>query len=177
MLLAAVLLIGYSATSPSVFNLRVSKASATNLKTVKVEVLDPTTCTATTSPVLAGTDVTSFLKEPSGNSKVGSSDYTSIHNEYVYYFETDKAKALFDSAPEVYIPQYGGFSAWEVAKSSSKIDTSLSLVDGDRNTADHKLYLFADADTKASFSLNLKQNVAKADANWVAYASKMNTGC
>jgi YHS domain-containing protein len=38
----------------------------------------------------------------------GSEEYSVSYNSYEFYFINDENKALFESDPEKYIPQYGG---------------------------------------------------------------------
>ncbi|MGJ8666484.1 MAG: YHS domain-containing (seleno)protein [Patiriisocius sp.] len=116
-----------------------------------------------------GYDVTEYFE---GNATEGNDLYISTYNGASYKFMNASNKAMFDKNPAKYEPQYGGFCAYAVGDSNSKVDInpeSFLIEDG-------KLYLFYDtvfADTKQKWldenPMMLKQN---ADENWKSLKNK-----
>lgn len=83
----------------------------------------------------------------------------------VYYFSSEKNKALFKNSPSKYEPQYGGWCAYAMGDSGDKVEVdpeTFKIIDG-------KLYLFYNKYfTNTLKSWNKNQSVLKkqADANW-----------
>ncbi|HEX4855391.1 MAG TPA: YHS domain-containing (seleno)protein [Limnobacter sp.] len=109
--------------------------------------------------MLAGADVVNYF---TANSYLqGSPQYSSTYQDVTFHFANPQNKALFDAAPEKYLPQYGGYCAngimfgipWGGNASDFK------LVDG-------KLYIFGGATSQAAFELDLQKNIALADQYW-----------
>lgn len=72
-------------------------------------------------PVMGGLDMVQFystFKNEDGTydetqvGQRGSVEYSSVHQEYTYYFLNAENKATFVENPSRYIPQYGGFCSW-----------------------------------------------------------------
>jgi YHS domain-containing protein len=84
-----------------------------------------------------------------------------------YYFANKEHKALFDAAPEKYIPQFGGFCAYGVSKGHAvKIEPDAwTIVDG-------RLLLQYDQDVRTKFSADVQGNLKKADENWPGIVDK-----
>ncbi|MEB3216478.1 MAG: YHS domain-containing (seleno)protein [Nostocales cyanobacterium 94392] len=104
--------------------------------------------------------VSYFTDHPvAGNPKI-----TSTYEDATYYFISEENKAKFESDPEQYIPQYGGFCA--VAVSEGK------LVNIDPETykvTDGKLYLFYNVEfgnTKPQWEASEETLRNNADAHW-----------
>ncbi len=81
-------------------------------------------CSNSTFPVMGGVDFVQYFTafkiadgtyNESEVGVVGSSEFTSYHDGYFYYFTSQANKNLFDASPSSYIPQWGGFCAWGVA--------------------------------------------------------------
>lgn len=68
----------------------------------------------------------------------GSKEFSTDHNEATYYFASAKNLNAFKKAPNDYLPQYGGYCSFAVAKMNQKVpvDPQTFRVD------DGKLYLF-----------------------------------
>ncbi len=94
----------------------------------------------------------------------GNPNLSVTYGDATYYFATAENKAQFETDPEHYIPQYGGFCA--VAVSEGK------LVPVDPETykiTDDKLYLFYNGDhgnTKPQWEADEVTMKANADAQW-----------
>lgn len=97
-----------------------------------------------------------------GNSSTqGSSFYTATHDGVAYYFASEKSKTKFQSNPEAYLPQFGGFCAYAVALGKK--------FDGDPRYADVRdgnLYLFVNADVFAAYNEDPDGTLTKAIDTW-----------
>ena len=91
----------------------------------------------------------------------------SIYKGARYYFATKEHKALFDSAPGKYVPQFGGFCAYGVSQGHAvKIEPDAwAIVDG-------RLLLQYDTDVREKFNKDPNGNLKKADANWPGIVEK-----
>lgn len=113
-----------------------------------------------------GYDVVSYFKQ---NKAVKGKKTLALNYEgVVYYFSTEANKETFKKNPASYEPQYGGWCAFAMGDSNSKVEIdpeTFKIVDG-------KLYLFYNAffnNTLKSWNkdeVNLKR---KADTNWKNY--------
>ncbi len=100
----------------------------------------------------------------------GDASVTSTVNGITYQFSSAGNKDLFDSDPEKYIPAYGGWCAYAVAESSTKMEPDPTMW----QIQDGKLLLFYD-DWMTSLTGSLKEEwntdhegyKRRADDNWV----------
>ena len=105
-------------------------------------------------------------------SKKGSSKLVSKHKGVVYHFISQSNKQLFDTNPDAYIPQYGGWCAYAMGNDGTKVDIdphTYKLVDG-------KLYLFYNkffTNTLDYWNDDEQNLMKKADENW-AIVSKLD---
>lgn len=109
--------------------------------------------------MLFGHDVVSYFTE--GTHKPGSPAIKSVYKDVTFRFSKPEHKALFDAAPEKYIPQYGGYCA----------DGLVYGIPwgGDADTwmiREGKLYIFGGKSSKDAFMLNVPRNLALADQYW-----------
>ncbi|MCP4237996.1 MAG: YHS domain-containing protein [Aestuariibacter sp.] len=91
----------------------------------------------------------------------GSKAHKLKWNGVEWHFYSADNKALFESDPEKYAPQYGGYCAWAASQNQvAGVDPEqFSLIDG-------KLYLNYDEEVKNRWMLNTTKNIADADKNW-----------
>lgn len=92
---------------------------------------------------------------------MGDGGITSSFRGATYRFASTEHKDLFDTAPEKYVPAYGGFCAMGVAMGQLyrvEINT-WQIVDG-------RLILNKNRDVREMFDGNREANLARADANW-----------
>lgn len=78
-----------------------------------------------------------------------------------WLFSSQEHKALFESNPEKYAPQYGGFCAFSMSR-AARVGASgevWSIVDG-------KLYLQYSPAALARWENNREDNIRRANANW-----------
>ncbi len=91
----------------------------------------------------------------------GSARHTVVHDGAAYYFASKKAAKRFESDPDHYLPQYGGFCAFAVALGKK--------FDGDPRYADivgGKLYLFVNEDIYQKYLEDSENILKKAEQRW-----------
>lgn len=93
----------------------------------------------------------------------GQARLTHVHDGVAYYFASEETKKQFAADPEKYMPRYGGYCAFGVAK-GKKLDGSPRYAD----IVDGKLYLFLNADVFRAYEKDKAGVLAKAAANWPA---------
>lgn len=74
----------------------------------------------------------------SGKAKMGTKTHATEHEGVTYLFTSEANKNAFTKNPEKYLPEYGGYCAYAVAKKGEKVSINPKsfLVEDD------KLYLF-----------------------------------
>ena len=112
---------------------------------------------------IEGYDVVSYFE---GEPVKGSSDYTSELDDVTFYFASEDHRMEFDKAPLKYLPQYGGYCAYAMAKNGElvSINPEAYLIQ------DEKLYLFYKAwgvNTLKKWQKEDEASLRKAaDAQW-----------
>ena len=91
----------------------------------------------------------------------GNESYSLEWGQATWYFSSADNKTLFESDPEKYAPQYGGYCAYAVSQGyTAKIDpTAWKIVDG-------KLYLNYNQKIKVDWEANQTNYIKAADENW-----------
>ena len=91
----------------------------------------------------------------------GDAQFTSVHDGATFQFATAENKALFDSDPSAYAPQYGGYCAYAVSRgyTATTVPEAWSIYEG-------KLYLNFSKSVRALWATNKSGNVEAGDANW-----------
>ncbi len=114
---------------------------------------------------LAGFDPVSFF---TGHTpKNGSPMIRSQHAGATYLFADEASKAEFESNPDRYTPQYGGFCAYGVSLGILlPVDISTAQVRND------KLYLNVNSQILKKFNAEFDDSIVKANANWPALFSE-----
>lgn len=96
----------------------------------------------------------------------GSSDYNATYDGVKYKFISQANLNTFLENPEAYVPQYGGYCAYAVAKDSKKVSINPETFE----IRDGKLYLFYNSWGNNTLEKWNKKNVKglqkKADLNW-----------
>jgi YHS domain-containing protein len=108
---------------------------------------------------LRGTDTVALaegLEVTSGHSR-----FTAVHDGVAYYFADEEAKTRFSADPERFMPRYGGYCAFGVAK-GKKLDGDPRYAD----VVDGKLYLFLNAAVFEAYSQDKAGVLAKAEEIW-----------
>lgn len=91
----------------------------------------------------------------------GQARYTHVHDGVAFYFSSEATMKQFAAAPETYMPQYGGYCAFGVAK-GKKLDGSPRFAD----IVDGRLYVFLNADVFRAYEKDKAGVLADAAANW-----------
>ena len=109
-----------------------------------------------------GYDVVAYFQ---GEPQKGVMDFSSLHEGVEYRFATAKNKDLFTENPARYIPQYGGWCAYAMGYTGTKVSVNPETF----KIIDNKLYLFYNAyfnNTLKKWNKNEKQLKPLADQNW-----------
>ena len=106
-----------------------------------------------------GYDVVAYVTQ--SRPALGSPRWRSEFEGVAYYFASAEHQALFDREPARYQPAYHGYDATRIVYAIPELaDPEVwRLIDG-------RVFLFADAESKAAFELDLQGNVALADRYW-----------
>jgi YHS domain-containing protein len=97
----------------------------------------------------------------------GDAAFTVVHDGIAYYFATQQSADLFVTDPVKYLPQYGAFCAYAVAKGKK--------FDGDPHYADivdGKLFLFVNAEIFRLYKQDSERILADAEKMWPTIRSK-----
>lgn len=91
----------------------------------------------------------------------GKKEYTCKWMESMWYFASDENRQIFESNPDKYAPQYGGYCAYGVAMGELyKVEPdSWGIVDG-------KLYLNFDSDIQKDWQADQNNFITQGDLNW-----------
>lgn len=109
--------------------------------------------------MLFGHDVVSYFTEKTH--RPGSPAIRSVHKGVTFRFSKPEHKALFDAAPEKYIPQYGGYCTNGIVYGIPWGG------DADRwEMIDGKLYIFGGRGSRDAFMLDAPRNMALAEKYW-----------
>lgn len=118
--------------------------------------------------MLFGHDVVSYFTE--GRHRPGVAAHKSVHKGVTFRFASAGHKALFDAAPEKYIPQFGGYCANGIVYGipwGGDAD-AWRLIDG-------KLYIFGGAASRDAFALDVAGNRRLADQYWAQEVAGSNS--
>jgi YHS domain-containing protein len=118
--------------------------------------------------MLNGADVVAYFTQ--GRFVQGSPQFISRFEEVSFFFASAEHKALFDAAPQKYLPQFGGFCANGIVYAipwGGDADT-WSIVDG-------RLFIFGGQGSKDAFMLDVPGNMKRADAYWASEVAGNNS--
>jgi len=113
--------------------------------------------------IAKGYDVTEYFnhKPVKGNKK-----HSYKYQGATYFFSNEKNKEKFIKNPKNFIPQYGGYCAYAIAKNGKKVDINPKTF----KITNNKLYLFYNSFTTNTLKNwnkeNPKQLIIQADKNW-----------
>jgi YHS domain-containing protein len=108
---------------------------------------------------LFGHDVVSYFTDH--HHQLGSPAFKSVYKDVTFRFASAEHKAMFDAAPEKYIPQFGGFCANGIVYAipwGGDADT-WEIFDG-------KLYIFGGKGSHDAFMLDVPRNLKLAHHYW-----------
>lgn len=115
---------------------------------------------------IRGYDPVAYFTE--GRPVKGSSAITVKHEDGIYHFASEENRALFESDPEHYAPQYGGYCAYGLSRGF--------VVSTDPNAwtiHNNKLFLNYSLGVRNTWSKKKDEYIKKADRNW---ADKLKNG-
>ena len=125
--------------------------------------------------MLHGNDAVAYFT--TGRAQRGSSEIKTDHRGVTYRFASEENRRQFITNPERYSPQFGAFSAQDMANAiPSAADTDTFKI------IDRKLYLFASPRERLYFEMDQERNLKRAwhywetevmdSANWLLQAWK-----
>ena len=113
--------------------------------------------------VAEGYDVVEYFNNVA---REGNSNYQTIHDGVKYKFISQKNLQTFKGSPERFIPQYGGYCAYAIAKKNKKVSIDPKTFE----IRDGKLYLFYNSWGNNTLNSWLRESPndlrKKADSNW-----------
>ena len=118
--------------------------------------------------MLKGADVVAYFTQ--GKYVQGSPQFSTRYQDVTFRFASAEHKALFDAAPQKYLPQYGGYCANGIVYAipwGGDADT-WRIVDG-------KLYIFGGQGSKDAFLLDVPGNIKLADQYWKSEVDGSNS--
>lgn len=118
--------------------------------------------------MLDGHDVVAYFTQ--GRHLRGDRLFSSRYLGVSFRFANAEHRALFDAAPQKYLPQYGGFCA-------NGIMYGIPW-GGDADTwriVDNKLYIFGGSGSRAAFELDTAANIRLADKYWAEEVAGSNS--
>ncbi|WP_264520576.1 YHS domain-containing (seleno)protein [Flavobacterium sp. N1994] len=91
----------------------------------------------------------------------GRSEINTEYKKAIYFFSSEKNRALFLKKPEKYVPQYGGYCAYGISEGhASPTDPQAFTI------VDDKLYLNYNLKVKEMWSKDRAERIVKANENW-----------
>jgi YHS domain-containing protein len=118
--------------------------------------------------MLKGADVTAYFTQ--GKYVQGSPQWKTVYEGVTFRFASAETKALFDAAPQKYLPQYGGYCANGIVYGipwGGDAD-SFRMYEG-------KLYIFGGAGSRDGFALDVPGNIKLADKYWADEVAGTNS--
>jgi len=123
------------------------------------KIAEPANVMSVDEVALDGYDPVAYF-ESSKAIKVGLENSYS-HLGLQWYFQNSENRASFEADPQAYIPQFGGFCAYELA------DENLVLSNPEFwYIHNKKLYLFSDEDAKNEWFENISLILPQAQSQW-----------
>jgi hypothetical protein len=118
--------------------------------------------------MLKGADVVAYFTQ--GRYVQGVPQFSSVHEGVAFRFASAEHKALFDAAPQKYLPQFGGYCTNGIVYAipwGGDAD-SWRLIDG-------KLYIFGGAASRDAFELDVPGNLKLAQRYWAEEVAGSNS--
>jgi hypothetical protein len=116
---------------------------------------------------IGGYDVVAYFE--SNKAVKGHDDLAAVFNNARYYFSSEKNLALFQSAPEKYLPQYEGYCALAVGTTGKKISINPEYF----KVTDGKLYLFFNGRSFSGTTFNSLEPWLKDESMLIKKADEM----
>lgn len=129
------------------------------------DVLDHKHAAMAVGPALAGYDPVSYFG--GGDPVPGTADFAITHGGRDYWFANATHRDAFQADPERYLPQYGGWCAYAMARGVEVRADPLSY-----EVVDHKLYLNRDRTIHDKWKRQAERLIAASDRHWRARRSE-----
>jgi len=108
---------------------------------------------------IEGTDPVAYFTQSSV--VTGTEDFVVTWRDAEWRFSSQQNLDLFQSDPEAYAPQYGGYCAWAVSRGyTAEIDPEAWRI------VDNKLYLNYSKSVQKDWEEDVPGNIQKGDSNW-----------
>lgn len=107
-----------------------------------------------------GYDLVSYHKGD-GTPEKGTGNQVAYHNGVSYLFANKANRKAFEKNPEKYVPAYGGYCAFGVAKGKKFVGDPLSY-----KVVDGTLYLNLDKKVQNIWLKDVPGNIVDANENW-----------
>jgi len=106
-----------------------------------------------------GYDPVAYFTE--GKPQEGDSDHKLDWNGATWHFKSAANKSEFETSPEKYAPQFGGYCAWAVSQgyTATTIPEAWDIVD-------NKLYLNFSLGVQSNWKKDRDANIVAANKNW-----------
>lgn len=113
---------------------------------------------STKDGAIKGYDPVSYF---SGEPEKGNKNISCKWNGAMWYFASEDNRTKFESNPEAFVPQYGGYCAYAVSQGyTAKIDPeAYKIVEG-------KLYLNYNDNIQKKWEADQDEYIMYADSNW-----------
>jgi len=98
---------------------------------------------------------------PAPDPALGTKDLSYSYKGSTFYFLTPSHMHTFESNPEQYAPQFGGYDAYGVSQ-GLKVAAHPRVF----AVANGKLYLFSDNEARKNWKKDISGNVARASERW-----------
>lgn len=110
-------------------------------------------------PAVAGHDVVAYFT--AGRATPGRADLTAEHEGATYRFSSEANRDAFIAAPSRYLPQYGGYCAFGLARGYKAVidPKAFTIVDG-------RLYLNYSPAIQAKWRAQQSADINLANTNW-----------
>jgi len=122
---------------------------------------DPIYIDSMNDAAISGYDTVAYFTK--GEAIKGSKEFVSEWNGATWHFSSAEHQAKFESSPENFAPQYGGYCAYAMSfGQTAKVDPNAwKIVDG-------KLYLNFNKQIQQDWNKDVAGYISKADKNWPA---------
>ncbi len=117
---------------------------------------------------IEGFDLVSYFE---GKPEIGSKEYSTIYEGATFWFSSQNHLTSFQSNPDKYLPEYGGYCAFAIADYAEKVKIDPKTF----KVTDGRLFLFYNFNLTNTLTPWIKNETAlikKADKNWQAKFEK-----
>ena len=116
---------------------------------------------------IGGYDPVAYFEQ--SEAKLGNENETAEYGGYTYCFASTKNRELFEGNPEKYLPAYGGWCAYAVAETATKMQpdpTKWQIQDGQLQLFTSNLMTRLTGDLREDWNEDPEDYKSRADSNW-----------